>query len=119
VETQRKLETITDVLIAYQREYRKLPCPAPLNVSTGDASHGVAAGSCAGGNAAIGAVPYKDLKLSSEYGKDSWGDKILYAVSPILTSNVTYAGNAGTITVNDNGKVYLEVAFVVLSHGVD
>lgn len=118
VETQKKLQKITDVLIAYQREYKKLPCPAPRNVQLASANHGVAPTSCAG-SALYGAVPYKTLGLSREYGVDTWGNKIFYAVTQSLTSDATYMSSTGTLTVNDNGEIHTNAAFVLVSHGPD
>ena len=119
VETQQKLERITDVLIAYQREFQRLPCPAPLNVGTASASHGEEAASCTGG-VSTGALPYKTLELGSDNGVDSWGNKILYAVSTGLTTGgAAYLSGTGVISVDDNGDEHTDAAFVVVSHGAD
>ena len=68
----------------------------------------------------IGAVPYKDLKIQEETQEDSWGNKLLYAVTEQLTDASLYMSRTGEIPINNaDGAVTAEAAFVVLSHGPD
>ena len=82
----------------------------------------------------IGTIPFRDLNMPEEFAYDSYGNRILYAVTedlaydvvpgPPATENFLNLSALGGIEVlNDSGQSHLDVPgsanFVVLSHGAD
>lgn len=126
-----KLERVNQALIAYQREYHSLPCPAPR----GGAATGVSVANCAvagsgnvlfdmggGSYLHIGAVPYKTLGLSLADGEDSYANRLMYAVMVDFTDVYLFSTTVGDITIwqNSNSNVIAtDAAYVVVSHGSD
>jgi len=83
----------------------------------------------------IGTIPFRDLNMPEEFAYDSYGNRILYAVTETLAydldesvspaiENIYNQSDLGGIEVlNDNGESHLDIPssanFVVLSHGAD
>lgn len=135
------------------------PCPASLIIGEGDPDHGVPFTNCADFNAIrlctapewddddgicktsatqtdavlIGAVPFNTLSLSPKDTLDTWGNKILYAVTYEQTNPATFNSNTGRIVTwayadHDNNTATDPVMqnissatnpidFILLSHG--
>lgn len=117
-ETQTKLEKINEALIAFQRENDYIPCPAPINVTSADASYGFEATPCVGAFLE-GAVPFRTLELAEDYGVDAWDMKITYIMNPVLSTAPGFAANNGSLTVTTDSAVNSQVAYVLISHGKD
>jgi type II secretory pathway pseudopilin PulG len=75
--TEANLRRISDALAQYASLNRRLPCPAPGNLDSGDASPDSATTAC---TAADGTVPWRSLALEREVALDGWGNKISYRV---------------------------------------
>lgn len=129
------------------------PCPASLVADEGDADFGISKpclpvtniplcsdptwndpgnGVCridAPQQVFIGAVPFSTLRMKTGEALDSWGNKILYAVSYNQTNDLTFGLNAGTITAlsvddplspgadNTPDPLPLNYDFILLSYG--
>lgn len=134
-ENQKILAAAHSRLQQFQRANGYLPCPAAINTlptasTFGEASNCGAAAvggqvwevNAGGGEMVrIGMLPTKTLGLPKEAAADSYGARLLYAVSKKLTDSATIGDGMGVITVNDafGAARTTEATFVVLSHGED
>jgi type II secretory pathway pseudopilin PulG len=133
------LDELRDALADYEKnpQHPYLPCPAPLTAQNSSNAFGRSV-TCDGANhndgtfvatgrarlkIRIGAVPIRDLGISSDMMLDPWYRRITYAVTE---QNTTAAGAAseGAITVNDgfrNSETVPAgiVPYVVFSAGPD
>ena len=135
VKTQERLATIQQALDNYAKSNGYLPCPADRAFLPTSATFGYerratattcttsAAGLVNVASTYIGGVPTRTLGLPDAYAGDSWGNKLLYAVSANHIGNITsYASAAGTITINygdltTNYAITTSATYVVVSHG--
>jgi prepilin-type N-terminal cleavage/methylation domain-containing protein len=105
---EERISTIKKALAGYIGKNNRLPCAAPRNVGPADVNYGrgvdcavaavaPATVSVPGINQTtnavdllrpvrIGAVPVRDLGLSSAYIGDTWGNQFIYAVTEALTA---------------------------------
>lgn len=156
---RERIKTTRDKIIAIDEALRqfasinfRLPCPSSRSVAQETNAFGVESTGCDGGphtdasiardpggppanRVAIGAVPVKALGLTDEYAFDSWGRRILYAVTeaeartlvgappaPVGPANPAVVANGGRISLLYPGAAppFTTVApYVVLSHGDD
>jgi prepilin-type N-terminal cleavage/methylation domain-containing protein len=147
VATNKKLDQIEQMLMAYRTAYNRLPCPTDPTLLPTNANYGVEAanpGSCTGGtpaakntntsaqpvasNVVEGALPFKTLGLPESLSFDGWDRKFAYAVNDSVTAyngmkNQTLSDQCG-ITVNDasgnnrtTGAIYALASFGSDGHG--
>ena len=145
-DTEIRLEAVKKDLVLYYKMHKKLPCPAPYNVPSSDASFGVPVGDCnvACGHANLanhfgcednvvsGMLPIKALYLSDvaiEPSLDAWGNRIRYVVDKRFTSSSTqltsFAGDITISTINTAGaeteiagaSAMGGVVFALIGHG--
>lgn len=136
--TQRKQEIIRDALVAYLRDFRRLPCP-DVTAFGGDAPTGVEARQIAGNPATNcvsfwGTLPYAELGLSRDVAMDGYENFFSYFVSSARTTaepdwTLTPAagvpgfsvGNPGRFAITENGAATTLsrnlAAVVIVSHG--
>ncbi len=138
--TRKKQEIIQEALIAYLRDYKRLPCPETTALGGGQPT-GIESRQTAGDPTTLcasfwGTVPFATLGLSKEIAMDGYDNFYTYFVSNsavntdpdwTLTRNATgtvpgfSVGNPGRIAVTENGTVpnlFTQLAAVVLvSHG--
>lgn len=147
VDLQKKLHRISDVLVAYQMEFGRLPCPASRALRYDDANHGVelltGASDCTANTnitgttrestnanmVRVGGLPYKTLGLPREDAEDAWGNQLIYGVTAYYTSATNFENSTGEtngrITVrgvsgtNANAVLSSNAAFVVATTGPD
>lgn len=136
--TKRKQEVIKDALVAYLRDYKRLPCPE-VTAFGGNAPTGAEGRQTAGNPATLcqaywGTVPYAALGLPRDMAMDGYDNFFTYFVSnaqatsePDWTLTQTTGvpgfsvGNAGRYAITENGtpttlSVNLAAA-VIVSHG--
>lgn len=114
--TNQRLEAIRLSLVNFVTVNGRLPCPAPYDKGTGAASPAVSSNTCAAVNVPSGAVPWKDLGMSSSDVLDGWSRKISYRVF----SGGAIGGAVKLITVDDPlvlPPLIADKAFVLISHG--
>lgn len=119
-ERQTTQGNLTNADIAIQNFYfenDRYPCPADPTLGPNDANYGQ--GDCTAAslsvipvadvdgnpgidNVWIGALPFKDLKLTPNQSLDGWGNKINYAVTDVLAQPPAggFNGTWGLITIN-------------------
>jgi prepilin-type N-terminal cleavage/methylation domain-containing protein len=138
--TTQRQTAVKEALSGYLRRNSRLPCPDTDFASPDGVENRTTAGNPATAcSARFGILPYVTLGLARDAVRDGWGNFFSYHVSntvnppslsepddvPLkdwtLTSNF-YAGNIGTITVNDrNGAtvnaIATDVVAVIVSHG--
>ncbi len=133
--TKSTLENVREALLVYEKKQGRYPCPADPTDVPGDATYGVAAASAcdtvcpAGlvctGNAVMGAVPFKTIKINPESAIDAWDRKITYVLDKTHTDATTGSGyELGNIKVNDGAGREItasptlgDAIFVLISHG--
>lgn len=139
--TKERMDIIYQAMGEYLITHKRLPCPAPLNVSQststayGDdvASEGVcdSAGtytSTTYPDLVYGMIPVQDLGLSSEMAQDGFGSKFSYVIHKDYTKETAYTGtdnfgtsNAANIIIKEQQSVDKEIindaVFVIISHG--
>ncbi len=130
--TQSRMAILKDALLRYTAEQGHFPCPArpvdTLGIATygraSDCSIAPAAGSgiTLTGGVRIGAIPFRELNLPSDYGHDSWNQKFIYAVTNSLAIVSSFAASEGAISVYDGYGNSVstppdQVAFIILSTG--
>ena len=136
--TKKKQEIIRDALIAYLRDFKRLPCPE-VTAFGGNAPTGVEGRQTAGNPATNcssfwGTLPYTDLGLSRDVAMDGYENFFSYYVSSAQTTaepdwTLTTAagvpgfgvGNPGRFAITENGTATtlsknLATA-VIVSHG--
>lgn len=110
--TMDELEEIQTALRVYLGEYSKLPCPASITLTTGNALYGRSATDCAdasppagltrveypassGKYVRIGGVPFYTLGLPERYLSDQYNNRYVYAVyeTAITALSSSVAGN--------------------------
>lgn len=135
VDTQKNITNVQKSLQRFQRAYGYFPCPAAMNTlptastfgEATDCTAGAVAGQVwevdngSGEKVRIGLLPVLTLKMPRDAASDSFGGRLLYAVSKKLTSSSTFDDGMGVITVNDaaGNPQTSEATFVILSHGQD
>lgn len=132
-ETDRKLEYLERMLNDYYIAKGHLPCPADITLAdtsptagTGTGS-GSTTGTCSaanyrGGTSVAGGVPYRTLAMPPEFGYDSYGRRILYAVDQRKTiPNADYTAEGGDLRILDrNGhRKSAGADYVLVSYGAD
>lgn len=139
---EQSFRNIQAALTGYLDENGYYPCPAPQNAAPNTAEYGrstncndtsIAAGACEGGvciakqygaRVRIGALPIKDLNLSTDEYGDPYGHEITYAVTEHLAVSTAAFDNKGAINVIDaNNNTVLSspgtAQFTLVSHGKD
>lgn len=122
--TNDRINRVNQALGEFVRVNKRLPCPASIKAikitDTTYGTEGTAAGTCTAGTGVYlstatgatkmvyGMVPTKTIGLSSEYGEDSFGNKIAYIVDKDYTSSTTFA----TATTGIIGQKYVNGALV-------
>lgn len=131
-----RMEQLSQVLVRYQREHHRLPCPASFSTPQQDPLYGVETYGCSEGNAhtgtvrvvtasgiaiRIGSVPVRSLGLSAHAASDEWNHRLRYAVVEAATDPFRFSDHAGAMTVRDgSGVVRTALAsYVLVSHGAD
>ena len=135
--TKKKQEIIRDALIAYLRDFKRLPCPE-VTAFAGNAPTGVEGRQTAGNPTTTcasfwGTLPYGELGLSRDVALDGYENFFTYFVSsaqagePDWTLTTTAVvpgfgvGNPGrfAITENDSATTLSKnlAAVVIVSHG--
>lgn len=134
--TKSSLETVREALLVYQKKQGRYPCPAdPEDIPT-DLTYGIeAAGGCASGcpiglgltcvgDAVIGAIPFKTLKVNPETTIDGWDRKSTYAIDKDHTTASLF--DDGSLKIRDasgqeitQSPVLGDAVFVLISHGED
>jgi len=105
--TKDRIDVVYKSLGEFVLKNKRLPCPASIKaIKTADANYGTegtAPGTCTAGTGVYlstatgatkmvyGMVPTKTLGLSSDYGEDNFGNKIVYIVDRDYTSSTTFA----------------------------
>lgn len=92
--------------------YGRYPCPADPTLGSEDPNYGMeendnpdsGSGNCTmaaepSGKVIIGALPFKTLKMKPDEALDSFGNKMVYAVTLDLTKKTTFNNNKGEIHV--------------------
>ena len=136
--TKRKQETIKDALVAYLRDYKRLPCPEVTafggGTPTGNESRRTAGNPSTLCLSFWGTLPYADLGLSRDMAMDGYDNFFSYFVSNAqatsepdwtLTASAGVpgftVGNSGryAITENSNPTTLSKnlAAVVLISHG--
>ncbi|MES2961145.1 MAG: prepilin-type N-terminal cleavage/methylation domain-containing protein [Pseudomonadota bacterium] len=122
--TNDRITRINQALGEFVRVNKRLPCPASIKAikvtDTTYGTEGTAAGTCTAGTGVYlstatgatkmvyGMVPTKTIGLSSEYGEDSFGNKIAYIVDNDYTSSTTFA----TATTGIIGQKYVNNSLI-------
>lgn len=139
--TRQRMDDIRSALGAFQVKYNRLPCPAPLHVSSTTTGFGrevtdkCADGAIplndtvrtgAAGSVRIGTVPVTTLGLTPKHIGDKWGRRFVYAISEKLAdvAFIPYDENNGAITLKDPtgavlGPLLNKTPFVLMSLGKD
>ena len=128
-----RVQNLGAVLVKFQREHHRLPCPAPLNIAQSNPLHGIEVSACSEGGVIagvtrllvgsvavrIGALPVRTLGLSDSDGEDAQGARLTYAVVEPLTSPFQFSDMGGALTVQSpSGAALLTgAAYVLVSHG--
>lgn len=132
-QTKDRIQEVRDAIALYrQRNSGKMPCPAPLNVSTSDSTFGVAlsevnckltaVGTGTYRNSTygvrVGGVPINTLGLANKYAFDTYGNKLTYVVTEDAVDGTdTDLGKIPIFDANDN--IISSPIFLILSHGAD
>lgn len=115
--TSGNFRSASEAIDNFYFEFERYPCPADPTLGPNDANFGeedctgtnpniaVAPvididGDLAIDNVMIGALPFKELKLTPQDALDGWNSKITYAVTDLLTDQTTYNPGYGLITIN-------------------
>ena len=136
--TKKKQEIIRDALIAYLREFKRLPCPE-VTAFGGNPPTGIEGRQTAGNPATTcssfwGTLPYTELGLSRDVAMDGYENFFTYFVSSAaLTTEPDWAltqatgvpgfsvGNPGRFAITENGTATTLsknlAAVVIVSHG--
>ena len=135
--TKKKQEIIRDALIAYLRDFKRLPCPE-VTAFGGNAPTGVEGRQTAGNPATNcssfwGTLPYTDLGLSRDVAMDGYENFFSYFVSSALVGEPDWTltqvagvpgfsvGNPGRFAITENGIATTFsknlAAVVIVSHG--
>lgn len=96
VMTEAKSDKVLDAISSYVQRYNRLPCPA-IPADFGGVNEGTEQnnGQCFQSASAdlAGVLPWRDLGLSREDAKDSWGRFYTYKPSPSLTIDTDAAAD--------------------------
>ena len=136
--TKRKQETIKDALVAYLRDYKRLPCPEVTafesGIPTGNESRQTTSNPATLCSSYWGTLPYADLGLSRDIAMDGYDNFFSYFVSNAqaisepdwtLTTSAGVpgftVGNPGRYAITENGNFTALsknlAAVVLISHG--
>jgi hypothetical protein len=117
----QKFRVIEKAINAYILEYRRLPCPAGIRLTTSDSRYGEEM--CEGNekigvnlsNAIlVGTVPVDSLNLERRYIFDGWNNKIVY----LVVMGYTDSENAlFSNSVEDNRLINSKFSYALISHG--
>lgn len=130
-----EMQEIQTALKVYLNEYGKLPCPASITLTSGNALYGREATDCSdasppagltrveypassGKYVRIGGVPFYSLGLPERYLGDSYNNRYVYAVMesaiPAFTSS-----SVGNIQILDTAgtAITAEAVAAIISHG--
>ena len=137
IATRKKQEIIQESLIAYLRDYKRLPCPETTAIG-GSQPTGLESRQVAGDPASLcssfwGTVPFATLGLSKDIALDGYDNFYTYFVSAALVGEPDWTltrtnvvpgfsvGNPGRIAVIENGVAPIQftqlAAAVLVSHG--
>lgn len=103
-----KFNTTADAIDNYYFANDRYPCPADPALGPDDPDYGTASkdnnGTCLlprnPDGVIIGAIPFKDLKMTPQEALDSYGNKLAYAVTADLADpSVAFNNNGGQIRV--------------------
>lgn len=116
IDTQKLISQLQQTLRDYYVVNGRLPCVARLNDTPGSGTFGTEITTCLTstatpgdterddtGNPAvrIGMVPVRTLGLPDSAAQDKYGNRIIYAVTEMLTSAADFGSQLGGITVKD------------------
>lgn len=134
IDTQKLLKQLQRSVKDYYIVNGQLPCVASLQDAPGSTDFGVANPDCAtsastpagtfrtGSPAVrIGMIPTRTLGLPDSAASDKYGNRIVYAVTELLTDSNQFGAENGGITVwdmNDNA-ILTDAAFYISSPGRD
>jgi len=126
VNTKEKLNIIYKSLAEYLMKNKKLPCPINLDIAKDtNSNYAFINSNCAtvSNTINIGALPARDLGLSSNIAEDDFGNKILYVIDNRLTPssstfNATNFSN-GTITISNDTSDAIKPVLLLLSFGAN
>lgn len=134
IDTQKLLKQLQRSVKDYYIVNGQLPCVASLQDAPGTTEFGVAIPNCASttseptgtfrtGSPAvrIGMIPTRTLGLPDSAASDKYGNRIVYAVTELLTDSNQFGLQNGAITVwdmNDNA-ILSDAAFYISSFGRD
>ncbi|HPB90815.1 MAG TPA: type II secretion system protein [Rugosibacter sp.] len=118
-ETEKSLNDIRDALMGYAVVNGYLPCPAPVDLSTGGAEAARVTGACP---IRVGLVPWTTLGLGH---LDAWGHLFRYSVTPAFSNSGI--GPITKFTLASTGDILIQtlgaqtlasnVPATVVSHG--
>ncbi len=151
--TNDRIREIYKAMGIYLAKNGKLPCPAPINLTRDNANYGKAASTCTSApssgsgywqssdsvssNVYYGAVPIRNLELSSYFAEDGFGSKFGYAIISGFTdstkfgtsnnsTNGTYAISGGSdrlvikeLLTNGTSQITNDAMFVIISYGAN
>lgn len=135
IATKSKMEIIDRALKDYVLKYRKLPCPAGINIKTSSnnfgeeiESNGVCVENSTHGtfkknSIFVGTIPTKVLNIKKDDIIDGWDNKIIYAVESKFTENI-FSENLDknlsvSFYVDSVSNIIDNVAFVLISNGIN
>ncbi len=110
-ETDEKLDYVQGAMQQYLARNGRYPCPASLTAAIDTGGYGVEAANCAGLASAVGrdarivrtgAVPVRTLGIADKYSYDSYGHRLVYAVTEEYTAT---AAAGGAPVGQDNGAI--------------
>lgn len=107
-EASAKNSNIDNAIVNFYLQNKRYPCPADPTLPKSDVNYGAEAitgTTCAPSVLALGgtyqgSIPFKSLRLAATDGIDSWGNKILYAVTSTQADPGGPFG-AGAITIKE------------------
>ena len=91
--TRKKLQRVSEAIVRYAAENRRLPCGALGTDASGDSAPPNAAATCTDN---AGVVPWKTLGLTQEDALDGWANKISYRVYSGATGYTQASGMTAT-----------------------
>lgn len=94
VETRTQTERVKQAILHFVRTNQYAPCPDISGLgNTGYGQENRSGGVC---SASYGEVPFEDLGLSEAEVKDTWGNKLAYAVNTQVTNGATICDAASS-----------------------
>jgi hypothetical protein len=146
--TTDKIEEVYKAIGKFILTYKRLPCPASLNLIDSDPMFGIERFNNSGGcvstsengvfnssNIFVGTIPVKSLDLSFDMAKDDFGSKLTYVIDHRFAfpfqevpnfSNASFGTveNLNSITVSEkflsvNRNINAQNILVIISHGLN